>query len=85
VSWARGDVLWRVAPRFLALCTVDGSVTEVHGPAADVWDELATPREHADLLQAVAGRYGLPAEAVAADVAALLDQLQAGGFVTGGR
>ena len=83
MKFSRSDgVLFRAGPGYLALATVDGVAVEVHGPGTDVWDLLATPREPADLVHAVAERYGVAPSAIAQDVSELLASLERSGYVT---
>ncbi len=80
--WSRSqDVLWRAAPDYLALATVDGRTTEVHGPGYAVWNLLDRPIQQERLIELVAERYGVQRDLVATDVVALLTDLKAGGYV----
>jgi len=73
--------LWRAAPDYLALATVDGRTTEVHGPGYAVWNLLDRPIQQERLIELVAERYGVQRDLVATDVVALLTDLKAGGYV----
>lgn len=82
MSWRRSQrVLWRAAPGYLALATVDGQVMEIEGPGCDVWARLADWVTEGELTAALAQEYGAGEEAVAADVRSLLQGLHAQGYV----
>jgi hypothetical protein len=75
-------VLWRTAPRYLVLATVDGGPIEVLGPGADVWDALDRPRALDDIVGRLSLRYEADPCRITADVAELLERLGEQGFVT---
>jgi hypothetical protein len=75
-------VLWRTAPGYLVLSTVDGVPIEVLGPGADVWEALDRPRALDDIVGQLAPRYDVDPSRMTADVAGLLDQLSERGFVS---
>lgn len=77
----RGDVLWRSAPGFLALCTVDGRVTTVSGSADVIWALLDSPASMGALVTAVADVYDVAPEVVSADIGATIESLRALGCV----
>lgn len=76
------DVLFRVAPGYLALANVEGDALEVRGPGADVWDVLDRPLAEGELVDLTAQRYGVAASAIVEDVSQLLVSLVRSGFVT---
>ena len=83
MKYSRGaDILFRAVPGYLALAKVDGTAFEVHGPGADVWDLLDSPRPLADLVGAVAERFGVAPSVIADDVGELLADLERSGYVT---
>lgn len=49
--------------------------------AAATWELLETPRTASDLLNLLGSTYGVPPEAIAADVGALLDDLLRRGWI----
>lgn len=82
MRWRRSPtVLWRTAPGYLALATVDGTAIEVEGPGADIWVRLADWTTEDDLTAALARVYGADVQIVSPDVRALLHDLHARGFV----
>jgi hypothetical protein len=82
VRWRRDPtVLWRSAPGFLALGTVDGRTRVVEGPGHDVWSLLDDWVAEDDLAESLAGRYGTGADSVLADLRVLLGQLHEDGLV----
>lgn len=82
MKWRRNPrVLWRAAPRYLALCTVDGRTVEVDGPGVDVWARLADWTAEEDLTAALARDYAIDDEVLSSDVRSLLRELHAQGYV----
>jgi hypothetical protein len=77
----RTDVVWRVAPGFLALSREGRDVTAVHGPAADVWELLAEPTSGDHIATTLAARYAAPTEVVRRDIEALLALLGEQGYL----
>lgn len=63
---------------------VDPKTREVHllnATASRVWDLLETPRTRDDLVALLGNEFDAPAEALGADVDALLDELGAKGLI----
>lgn len=82
MRWRRGSrVLWRTAPGYLALATVDGRTLEVTGPGRDVWDRLTGWISEEELTASLSQEYGAEDELVAADVRSLLHALHTQGYV----
>jgi hypothetical protein len=82
VRWRRSPrVLWRAAPGYLVLGTVDGRTIEVAGPGCDVWGLLTGWVDEDDVTAVLARRYGASEELVARDVRPLLGELHAQGYV----
>lgn len=74
-------MLWRAAPGYLVLATVDGRTIEVGGSGGDVWSRLSVWSDGDELIADLARRYGAEERAVASDVQALLGDLHAQGYV----
>jgi Coenzyme PQQ synthesis protein D (PqqD) len=82
VRWRRSPrVLWRIAPGYLVLGTVDGRTVEVDGPGCDVWQLLTDWVTDEALNAALARQYGASEEIVSRDVRSLLGELHAQGYV----
>lgn len=82
MRWRRRPrVLWRTAPGYLALATVDGRTLEVDGPGGDVWAQLAGWITEEELTAALARQYGAEEQVVSPDVRSLLHELHAQGYV----
>lgn len=82
MRWRRNPcVLWRTAPGYLALATVDGHSVEVGGPGADVWWRLTDWISDEDLTAALARRYGADERVVSINVVSLLQELHGQGYV----
>lgn len=77
----RSDVLWRTAPGYLVVGTVDGRTLEVEGPGDEVWALLETWTTERDLVAAMRRRYTAEESTVAADLRSLLDALHEAGHV----
>ena len=58
-----------------------GECFELNRVGAEVWDQIARGGDLAAVVATLAGRYGMAADQVAADVAKLIDQLLAQGLV----
>lgn len=83
MGWSRApDVLWRVAPSFLALAKVDGTATVVAGPGSDVWDLLESSRDLDAIVDELVRRYQADRDVIVRDVTRLLDDLEKSGHVT---
>ena len=82
MRWRRNpNVLWRIAPGYLALATMDGLTVEVHGPGCDVWAQLAGWITEEELTPGLARQYGAEERVVSPDVRSLLGELHAQGYV----
>jgi hypothetical protein len=82
VRWRRSPrVLWRTAPSYLALATVDGRIAEVGGPGCDIWERLAGWITEEELTAALSRKYGTDERVVSPDVRSLLQDLHAQGYV----
>ena len=82
MRWRRNpEVLWRTAPGYLALATVEGRTIEVAGPGGDIWIRLAGWITEEELAAAMVAQYGGVEQVVSRDVRALLQELQAQGYV----
>ncbi len=82
MRWRRSpQVLWRTAPGYLVVATVDGTAVEVDGPGADIWIRLAEWITEDDLTVALARAYGADVQVVSPDVRALLRELHDHGYV----
>ena len=82
MRWRRSPrVLWRIAPGYLALATVDGRTVEVDGPGCDVWARLAGWITEDELTAALAREYGAEERVVSPGVRSLLQELLAQGYV----
>ena len=85
MRWRRNSgVLWRIAPGYLALATVDGRPLEVGGPGGDVWARLAEWVAEEELTTALTRQYGTESSLVSPDVRSLLEELHAQGYVDRG-
>ena len=76
------DVLFRAVPGYLALAKPDGTTVVVHGPGADVWQAIDQPVELDQLVDVLNERFAADRVAVLEDVRHLLEELEAGGYVT---
>lgn len=84
MRWRRNpQVLWRTAPGYLALATIEGRTVEVEGTGADIWVRLADWITEEDLTAALARAYGADLQVVSSDVCSLLRELHAQGYVDG--
>ena len=82
MRWRRNPrVLWRIAPGYLVLATVDGVTVEIAGPAGDIWARLAGWTTDEELTAALTAQYGADDALVSLDVGSLLHQLHAQGYV----
>ena len=82
MRWRRSPrVLWRIAPGYLALATVDGRTVEVDGPGCEVWARLAGWITEDELTAALAREYGAEERVVSPGVRSLLQELLAQGYV----
>jgi hypothetical protein len=82
MRWRRNrGVIWRTAPGYLALATVDGRTLEIDGPGSDVWARLVEWIHEEELTTALAEQYRADEQIVYADVRSLLEQLHAQGYV----
>jgi len=82
VKWRRSpNVLWRAAPGYLALATVDGRCIEVGGSGDEVWTRLAAWLDEQQLVADLARLYGVEERRVSPDVRSLLQDLHAQGYV----
>ena len=74
-------MLWRVAPRYLVLASIDGRTIEVDGPGCDIWAFLTGWTTEEELIATLAKQYGAEEQVVSADVRLLLGELHAQGYV----
>lgn len=82
MRWRRSPrVLWRTAPGYLVLATLDGRTAEVGGSGCDVWAGLADWITEEELTAALARQYRAEERVVSADVRPLLQELHAQGYV----
>ncbi len=82
MRWQRNPrVLWRTAPGYLVLGTVDGRTAEVLGPGGDVWARLAEWITEEELTAVLARQYGASEACVSPDVRSLLEELHLQGYV----
>jgi hypothetical protein len=80
----RSDVLWRRSLDSVIVLRPEadgGDSLIIGGSGAAVWDGLDEPRAFADLVADLAASYGTEPDVVADDVAALLADLEAAGYV----
>jgi hypothetical protein len=85
MRWRRTpQVLWRTAPGYLALATVDGRITEVGGSGGDIWTHLAGWITEEELTATLARECGAEEAVVSADLHSLLHELHAQGYVERG-
>lgn len=83
MAWSRASAaLWRSVPGYLALAKPDGTLTEVRGPGADVWQEIERPAELDQIVESLALRYLADRSVVLQDVRRLLVELEKGGYVS---
>jgi hypothetical protein len=80
----RSDVLWRTAPGYLVLATLDGGVHEAAGPAPEIWRAIDRPIEIGRLIASLAERYALAHEQIRDDVISFLYELVRAGLVSAG-
>jgi len=73
--------VWRASRWFLVAAVPPALPTRVGGSAAAVWHALGAEVTLAQLVQLVSTEVGAPADTIAADVRALLAQLQPLGLV----
>jgi hypothetical protein len=82
VRWRRSPrVLWRTAPGYLVVATVDGDSVEVGGTGCDVWAQLTGWITEEALAAALARQYGAEERVVSPGVRSLLQELHAQGYV----
>jgi hypothetical protein len=80
--WAHAhDAIWRTAPGYLALASIDGSAIEIRGPACDIWKLLESPIEEAQLVATLSEQYAGDRVDMRRDVRQLLDDLHERGYV----
>jgi hypothetical protein len=82
VTWRRSDgALWRFGVHYVALATIDGETFEAEGPGADIWAVLTVPSSVASIANSMAATYAGDPDAIAADVARFLGELEQRGLV----
>jgi hypothetical protein len=82
VRWRRSpQVLWRTAPGYLVLGTVDGRTLEVEGSGGEVWARLDRWIAEDQLTTELARYFGVDLGLVAAEVGSLLEELHVRGYV----
>jgi len=74
-------VLWRVAPGYLILASVDGEPHEAIGPAAEIWMLIESPRSTGEIVGELRERYRVARSTVRVAVEAFLADLELRGFV----
>ena len=74
-------MLWRQAPNYLVLATVEGRTVEVGGPGRDVWELLSDAVGIEMLLRSLASRFSTTEDLIRGDVERLLNNLREGSFV----
>ena len=67
--------VWRASRWFLVAAVPPALPTRVGGSAAAVWHALAAEVTLAQLVQQVSAEVGAPADTIAADVRAMIDEL----------
>lgn len=78
----RLDLLVRLAPGFVALARVDGTLVTLADSGAAVWGLLDEPRTVDEIAEVLAHDYDADPDRIAADIRPLLEQLTTSGFVT---
>lgn len=82
VKWRRNQrVLWRTAPGFLALTTVDGRTVEVDGPGCDIWGYIEDWITEEELVARLSRHYDTEEQVVSPGTQRLLGQLHEQGYV----
>lgn len=82
MRWRRSPrVLWRTAPNYVVLATVDGRTVEIEGPGGGIWARLAGWLPEEELISALAREYETDERVVSRDVRSLLEELHAQGYV----
>lgn len=77
----RSDLLWRVAPAYLVVTTLDDEVREAAGPAPEIWQAIDRPISIGGLIALLAEAYALAPEQIRDDVITFLSELVAAGLV----
>ena len=77
----RSDVLWRVAPQFLVVATLDDEVYEAAGKAPEIWQAMDRPITIGGLIASLAGAHALAPEQIRDGVITFLAELVAAGLV----
>lgn len=75
------DVIWRVAPGFLVVATLDDEVHEAAGPAPEIWRAIERPISVGGLISSLAEAYALAPDQIRDDVITFLGELVAAGSV----
>lgn len=75
------DVLWRVAPGFLVVATLDDVIHEASGPAPDIWQLIGAPIAFGELIAALADAHDLPPAEIRDDLTTFVTELVDRGLV----
>ena len=77
----RADVLWRGAPGYLVVATLDDEVIEAAGPAPEIWRAIDPPTSVGDLIAGLAEAHALTPEQIRQDVTSFLAELIDAGLI----
>lgn len=81
-AYHRADVLWRrTYDRVILLSPTTGEFIALKGTGCTLWDALEESGSISVLAQRLAAAYGAEVDAVAADIAPVIEQLRRGGAV----
>ena len=80
----RADVLWRGAPGYLVVATLDDEVIEAAGPAPEIWRAIDPPTSVGDLIAGLAEAHALTPEQIRQDVTSFLSELIDAGLIDAG-
>lgn len=73
--------LWRVAPGFLVIASLDGLVYEASDAASAIWNAIECPISVGGLISTLSDAYVLPPDHIRDDVVRFLGELVAAGSV----
>lgn len=77
----RSDLLWRVAPGYLVVTTLEDETREADGPAPEIWRSIDQSISIGGLIASLAETYALAPEQIRDDVIAFLSDLVVAGLV----